>query len=88
MCPLVEGVIDLVIDPLECLAVICPPIPGPIDADLVIALEGLLSVFGVLWRDVIDPLLLSFRTSSRKRRFSAATFSGDVRTRIASRDAE
>ena len=86
-----EGVIDLVIDALEGLAVICPPAPGPIDADLVIALEGLLSVFGVLWRDVIDvidPLLLSFRTSSRRRRFSAAMLSGDVRTRFPSRDAE
>jgi len=48
MCPLVEGVIDLVIDALEGLAVICTPTPAPIDADLAIALEGLLSVFGVL----------------------------------------
>ena len=83
-----EGVIDLVIDALEGLAVICPTAPGPIDADLVIALEGLLSVFGVLWRDVIDPLILSFRFSSRKRRFSAAMLSGDVRRRFPSRDAE
>tara|TARA_B100000795_G_scaffold253836_1_gene224272 strand:+ start:1863 stop:2117 length:255 start_codon:yes stop_codon:yes gene_type:complete len=84
MCPLVEGVIDLVMDALEGLADICPPI----DADLVIPLEGLLSVFGVLWRDVIDPLILSFRFSSRKRRFSTAMLSGDVRRRFPSRDAE
>lgn len=70
----------MVIDALEGLCAICPIVPGAIDADLAIALEGLLDccppldtfVFGVLWRDVIDPLLLSFWTSSRNRRFSTA----------------